>query len=127
MNYGFEGRKLCLPGKHDITLPDAIGTDFGSGKRYCRACQRERKRAKREAAKQKQRYCRGCQKPLPIGRAWAFCTTRCESLYRSRNSQEEGVEEAKRTLELMTLHAQLDRAATSWERADIKAKIAAVK
>lgn len=127
MNHGFFGRTLCLTNRHDITGPDAIGIDSGSGKRYCRACMREKKRARREADKLRQKLCRGCKIKLPIGRAWAFCTTKCEHNYRSRNAQQEDLEDARKTITLMDLYSELERAATSWERAEIRAKIAAVK
>ena len=115
------------PCKHDLSLPDSIGVDVSNGKKYCRKCMCARKSASREAMKLRQIYCRNCSAPLSIGRVWSFCNTKCEHTYRSANSQEESLEEAKRTLELLALHSQLDRAATSWEREEIRAKIAAVK
>jgi len=120
---GFTGRTMCLANKHDLTQPGVVGVTQDTGRKYCLACKRER----RKEREKKQRYCRGCRKPLAIGKAWAFCATDCERKYYSRKGSAEELDNNSKTLELMTLYEELDRAATSWERADIRAKIAAVK
>lgn len=120
MNKGFAGRTMCLADKHRLADPGVLGTDH-NGYQYCKACARDRKRRRKPG------MCRNCGTTLPIGKTWAFCNTQCEHAHRIRNAQVENIEESRRTLTLMALHAELDRAATSWERADIRAKIAAVK
>lgn len=120
MSKGFAGRTMCLADKHLLSEPNMIGID-GEGRKYCKGCARDRKRRRTQG------YCRNCAAPLPMGKTWAFCDTKCEHTYRSSNAQIENFEESKRTLTLITLHAELDRAATSWERAEIRAKIAAVR
>lgn len=124
MNKGFVNGR-CATGKHDVSDPNDIGLDGNTGKHYCRACMRERKRAAREARKLKPQLCRGCKTLMPAGRAWAFCSSKCEHIHRSKHVQQEDIEEARRTMVLLDLHAAMERAATSWERAEIRAKIAA--
>lgn len=126
MNKGFVNGR-CGTGKHDITTPNAIGVDASTGRQYCKLCKRQRYENKRDRRKQVVQTCRNCNALLPIGRSWAFCNTRCQHIHRSKNAQKEDLEDARRTMELMVLYRELDMAATSWERAEIRAKIAAVK
>ncbi len=119
---GFRSRTHCHRG-HDLAVPDAIGFDSNSGKRFCRLCRNLRKRQSLERQRVREKACGHCGARIPIERKWRFCSSSCEEQHRQRNDLTMRQEDATYTLELLALYDRLDRAATSWERADIKALI----
>jgi len=116
---GWQDRTTCKRG-HDLNAPRAIGTDSGTGKQFCRLCRNERKLA---SLRNKQRYCRKCRKPLGFGRVWSYCSTICEKDDRTRLDRQSP--DVARTTRLLALYDQLECASTPWDRADLRAKIAA--
>jgi len=119
---GFRGKTHCQRG-HDLTLPNAIGFDSNSSKRFCRLCRNMRKLASLKRAAERQRKCQGCGTVVTHGKKWRFCSTACEAKIRRRN-EEELASKASHVDAVLSLYDQLHRAATWWERDDIKKQIA---
>jgi len=110
---------MCLADRHLLSDPETIGVD-PSGRRYCRRCKSERRlRALRDT----QRRCATCGTELRLGTTWRWCSTACQSSYKRRRPQTIDIEDSGRALRLLALHDDLERAAMSWEREEIRAKI----
>jgi hypothetical protein len=122
MPKGYEGRTTCFSGKHDITLPGATKLN-SDGTKYCVQCHTERRKYRDNTV---QKTCRNCKVLLPLGRAWAFCSNKCKNILDAKNGANAQREQCAKTNTLLWLYDQLDRASTSWEKTDIKAKIALV-
>lgn len=124
MSYqGFKGRTMCLADRHLLADPETIGVDVRSGRRFCRLCHSERRlRSLRDT----QRRCATCGTELRLGTTWRWCSTPCMNSYKKRRPQTVDIEDNGRTLRLLALHDELERAAMSWERADIQRQIDAL-
>lgn len=114
---------------HDLRLPRAIGTDSAAGNRFCRLCRNLRKLRSIARARARGSHCRHCRKLLVGGRAWAYCSSACERAVRGDRKRQSDNHAAApiNTVNLLDLYERLDRAQTSWERADIRALIDAEK
>jgi hypothetical protein len=113
---------------HDLTAENAIGYDHNAARRFCRLCRNLRKLESLRRAALRPRTCATCKRPLPHSGTWGYCSTPCEKTARARNSSgDKSHDDAMRTSRLLALYDELERASTSWDRADIRARIEAVK
>jgi hypothetical protein len=115
---GFHGKSHCQRG-HDLTLPDAIGFDGNSSKRFCRLCRNMRKMASINRMRLKARSCRRCMTALKPGQKSSFCSIGCENQHRKINV-EDAAAEAARADRLLALDRLLFRLPCRREREDIK-------
>lgn len=108
---------------HDLRLPNAIGQDNNSAKRFCRLCRNLRKLASLERQRQRPRMCPTCKAAITHSGTWRYCSTQCERVGRSRSAATVTREDHARTAKMLALYDELERA-RSWERAEVRARIA---
>ena len=120
-----QGTSRC-PHGHDMTLPKAWTQINAAGTNgQCRVCRCIWQRARGT------RYttCRECGKEHPPSSS-TFCSSKCQAIGAARDrAQATKVRHAKQdnTLAILTLVDQRERAATHWERAEINARLEALR
>ncbi len=121
-------RGFCFRG-HDQNDPENVRIG-PTGKKRCRKCRRildKEKRLKLNPllpANTTFTKCKSCGKDYKFATNWQYCSKECSkkekqsNLYARQNKNPDG--NALAGTEILALYERLDRASTSWERADIR-------
>lgn len=128
--------KVCHRG-HDLTVEGRLRVyRYNYGVRYsCLECTNEnnRRHADRRAKRKKPAICKVCGKNFLTANCALVCSGACQNSYVSRQTKA-GMRHQKpdgfaqmNAAALLELHAQRDRCATHWERAEVDALIEAKK
>jgi RNase P subunit RPR2 len=123
-----KAKGFCLRG-HDQSDPENV-TISPSGKRRCKPCRRlldkQHRLEKNPLSNPDKLYvkCHACGKDYRIATGWKYCGAECAKTESNRKGLVAQLKNpdvnALAGTEILALYDRLDRASTSWERADIR-------